>query len=115
VFVSPFFLSLSPETEVLAATYTPVLESLNGVLAHLDVILRSVRLTLSRLFDNSVLVASLMSLSMLLKHMSNLPSLRKVRSRSSSDLPIAEIISVQVPEILSSKMGDTPVSKYKTI
>ena len=40
MFVPSFFL-LSPSIKALAATYTPVLESLNGVLAHLDVILRS--------------------------------------------------------------------------
>jgi DNA mismatch repair protein MSH2 len=37
--------SLSPRIKVFAATYTPVLESLNGVLAHLDVILRLVCLS----------------------------------------------------------------------
>ena len=41
----PFF-PFSSSINVLAATYTPVLESLNGVLAHLDVILRSVFLFL---------------------------------------------------------------------
>jgi hypothetical protein len=33
-------LAIGYYTEPAAATYTPVLESLNGVLAHLDVILR---------------------------------------------------------------------------
>jgi DNA mismatch repair protein MSH2 len=41
-----FPFSCRPNTEVFVATYTPVLESLNGVLAHLDVILRSVYFSL---------------------------------------------------------------------
>ena len=44
----PFF-PFSSSINVLAATYTPVLESLNGVLAHLDVILRSVFYSLAAL------------------------------------------------------------------
>ena len=37
--VRPLF-ATGHDADVTAATYTPVLESLNGVLAHLDVILR---------------------------------------------------------------------------
>ena len=37
---SASFFAIGHDADAVAATYTPVLESLNGVLAHLDVILR---------------------------------------------------------------------------
>lgn len=75
----PFF-SLSPKIKVSAATYTPVLESLNGVLAHLDVILRFVCLSVGQYLDYGVLVAFPMLLLTLLKRTSNPPSWRRVRN-----------------------------------
>jgi len=75
----PIF-SLSPIIKVFAATYTPVLESLNGVLAHLDVILRFVCLSVGQYLDYGVLVASPMLQLTLPKHMSNPLSWRRVRN-----------------------------------
>jgi DNA mismatch repair protein MSH2 len=83
-------LSLSLSIKALTATYTPVLESLNGVLAHLDVILRFVRLFVGRHFDYGVPVASPTLLLTLLRHTSNPPSWRRVRNWSSTKLCIAE-------------------------
>jgi DNA mismatch repair ATPase MutS len=70
----------SSGVQVFTATYTPVLESLNGVLAHLDVILRFVCLSVSLCLDHGISVASPMSLLTLPRHTSNLPSWRRVRN-----------------------------------
>ena len=74
---SPFSCSLTADNS--AATYTPVLESLNGVLAHLDVILRLACCFLGRHCENSAFVALPMSVLTLPKHTSSRPSSRKVR------------------------------------
>ena len=75
---SPF--SGRPSTEVPAATYTPVLESLNGVLAHLDVILRSVCIFLGGHCEYSASVALPMWQLTPPRHTSSRPSLRSVRN-----------------------------------